>query len=89
MKESDLVFAIGSSLTITNYGITIPEGKNIVHSTNNIEDINKDYSVEYGLVGDSKMVLESLLLELENSQESIEKFVQNREQNIIYASYPA
>ena len=83
LKESDLVFAIGSSLTITNYGITIPEGKNIVHSTNNIEDINKDYSVEYGLVGDSKMVLESLLFELENSQESIEKFVQNREQNII------
>ena len=83
LKESDLVFAIGSSLTITNYGITIPEGKNIIHSTNNIDDINKDYSVEYGLLGDSKMVLDSLLYELQSNKENIEKFVQNREQTII------
>jgi len=58
---SDTVFAIGSSLTITNYGITIPEGKKIIHSTNNYEDINKDYDVEIPLLGDSKLVLKKMI----------------------------
>ncbi|MEC8440317.1 MAG: thiamine pyrophosphate-requiring protein [Chloroflexota bacterium] len=58
---SDTVFAIGSSLTITNYGITIPDGKKIIHSTNNYEDINKDYDVEIPLLGDSKLVLQKMI----------------------------
>ncbi len=58
---SDTVFAIGSSLTITNYGITIPNGKKIIHSTNNYEDINKDYDVEVPLLGDSKLVLQKMI----------------------------
>ena len=58
---SDTVFAIGSSLTITNYGITIPSGKKIIHSTNNYEDINKDYDVEIPLLGDSKLVLQKMI----------------------------
>jgi thiamine pyrophosphate-dependent acetolactate synthase large subunit-like protein len=58
---SDTVFAIGSSLTITNYGITIPNGKKIIHSTNNYEDINKDYDVEIPLLGDSKLVLQKMI----------------------------
>ena len=49
LGDSDTIFAIGSSLTITNYGITIPSGKKIIHSTNNYEDINKDYNVEIPL----------------------------------------
>ena len=83
LNNSDLVFAIGSSLTITNYGITIPEGKKIIHSTNNIEDINKDYSVECGLLGDSKMVIKSLLNELNNDKENVQNFVQSREKVIL------
>ena len=48
-------------MTITNYGITIPEGKKIIHSTNNYEDINKDYDVEIPLLGDSKLVLQKMI----------------------------
>ena len=61
LGNSDTVFAIGSSLTITNYGITIPDGKRIIHSTNNSEDINKDYDVEIPLLGDSKLVLQKMI----------------------------
>ena len=64
---SDTVFAIGSSLTITNYGITIPEGKKIIHSTNNYEDINKDYDVEIPLLGDSKLVLQKMIECIKNN----------------------
>ena len=61
LGDSDTVFAIGSSLTITNYGITIPKGKRIIHSTNNSDDINKDYDVEIPLLGDSKLVLQKMI----------------------------
>lgn len=61
LGSSDTIFAIGSSLTKTNYGITIPDGKKIIHSTNNLEDINKDYSVEIPLFGDSKIVLKKMI----------------------------
>ncbi len=75
---SDTIFAIGSSLTKTNYGITIPEGKKIIHSTNNYEDINKDYSVEIGLVGDSKIILQKMIecvkSEFSKNQEDFQKY---------------
>ena len=64
---SDTVFAIGSSLTITNYGITIPEGKKISHSTSNYEDINRDYDVEIPLLGDSKLVIQKMIECIKNN----------------------
>ena len=67
LGDSDTIFAIGSSLTITNYGITIPDGKNIIHSTNNYEDINKDYDVEVSLLGDSKLVLQKMIECIKNN----------------------
>ena len=67
LGESDTIFAIGSSLTITNYGITIPNGKKIIHSTNNYEDINKDYDVEVSLLGDSKLVLQKMIECIKNN----------------------
>ena len=67
LGDSDTIFAIGSSLTITNYGITIPGGKNIIHSTNNYEDINKDYDVEVSLLGDSKLVLQKMIECIKNN----------------------
>ena len=67
LGDSDTIFAIGSSLTITNYGITIPSGKNIIHSTNNYEDINKDYDVEVSLLGDSKLVLQKMIECIKNN----------------------
>ena len=34
LNKSDVVIAIGTSLTKTPYGRDLPEGKNIIHSTN-------------------------------------------------------
>src|SRR2546423_965751 len=44
MAKADLVFAVGSSLTRTSFGPSVPAGKTIIHSTNDASDINKDYS---------------------------------------------
>lgn len=64
LKESDVLFAVGASLTKTNYGIDIPAGKFLIHSTNNPEDIAKEYGTDIGLGGDAKLVLEAVLDEV-------------------------
>jgi acetolactate synthase I/II/III large subunit len=64
MKKSDVVMAIGSSLTITNFGPSIPPGKTIIHSTNDAGDINKEYRVHHAVVGDAGLVIDALIAEI-------------------------
>ncbi len=61
LRYADVVFAVGSSLTITNFGPNPPAGKRIVHSTNDDQDVNKDHRVECAMIGDAKLALEQLL----------------------------
>ncbi|MDK1025000.1 MAG: thiamine pyrophosphate-requiring protein [Gammaproteobacteria bacterium] len=64
LGESDLVCAIGSALTRTGFGIDIPDNKTLIHSTVSSEDINKDYTVDIGMVGDAKLTLELMIDEV-------------------------
>ena len=64
MKRADLVMAIGSSLTRTNFGPGVPAGKTIIHSTNDPGDINKEYSVDHAVVGDAALVIDALIAEV-------------------------
>ena len=56
MRKADVVMAIGSSLTITNFGPAVPAGKTIIHSTNDAGDINKEYRADLAVVGDAGLV---------------------------------
>ena len=58
---ADTVLAIGSGLTRTGFGLPIPGGKFLIHSTTSVEDINKDYAADLGLVGDAKLTLEAMI----------------------------
>src|SRR5580658_5548958 len=53
MKKADVVMAIGSSLTITNFGPAVPAGKTIIPSTNDAGDINQEYRADLAVVGDA------------------------------------
>ncbi|HJN49463.1 MAG: thiamine pyrophosphate-requiring protein [Pseudomonadales bacterium] len=64
LGESDLVFAVGSGLTRTGFGIAIPAGKRLIHATVSAEDINKDYSADIGMVGDAKLTLQMMIDEV-------------------------
>ena len=64
LEESDVLFAVGSSMTRTSYGQPIPDGKVIIHNTESIEDINKDYSVDVGLPGDAGLTLRAMIEEV-------------------------
>ena len=64
LQESDVLFAIGSSMTRTSYGQPIPDGKVIIHNVESIDDINKDYFVDVGLPGDAKLTLQAMIAEV-------------------------
>ena len=63
MAKADLVLAIGTSLTRTPFGPGVPPGKAIIHSTNEADDINKDYRVAQAVIGDAGLVLDALIAE--------------------------
>lgn len=64
LEKADLVFAVGTSLTRTAYGKSIPPGKTIVHSTVDSSDVNKDYQSDYSILGDAKLTLRGLAEEI-------------------------
>jgi len=64
MGRADLILAIGSSLTVTNFGPSVPPGKTIIHSSNDPSDINKEYRADHALVGDAALVIDALITEL-------------------------
>ena len=64
LQESDVLFAVGSSMTRTGYGQPIPDGKVIIHNVESIEDINKDFSADVGLPGDAKLTLQAMIEEV-------------------------
>tara|TARA_Y100001970_G_scaffold75753_2_gene96010 strand:- start:7302 stop:8933 length:1632 start_codon:yes stop_codon:yes gene_type:complete len=66
LDESDLILALGTSLTRTPYARTIPEGKTIIHNVVSVEDINKDYNVEISLPGDTKETIKLLIDEIKS-----------------------
>ena len=66
LQESDVLFAVGSSMTRTGYGQPIPGGKVIIHNVETIDDINKDFSVDVGLPGDAKLALQAMIAEVKS-----------------------
>jgi acetolactate synthase-1/2/3 large subunit len=64
MSRADLILAIGSSLTVTNFGPAVPPRKTVIHSSNDPSDINKEYRADHALVGDAALVIDALITEL-------------------------
>ena len=59
--RSDLVFGIGSSFTKHGMCMNIPPGKTMIQATNDAGDVNKDYNIDYPIVGDAKLVLRQMI----------------------------
>jgi acetolactate synthase-1/2/3 large subunit len=68
VAKADVVFAIGSSLTRTPFGPSVPSGKTIIHSTNEPSDIHKEYRPDLGVVGDAGLVLDAIIAEVEKQK---------------------
>ncbi len=63
LDECDLLFGVGTSLSTTAYGITVPEDNQIVHSTLDPTDIDKEVESDHAIVGDARLTLEAMVEE--------------------------
>lgn len=70
LKEADLILGIGCSFTSTNYGVAMPAGKTIIHSTVDATDVNKDVGCALAVLGDAKLALAALIEEVSRTQKS-------------------
>jgi len=57
LRDADLVFAIGTSLSQHGMVTPLPAGKQIIHATNDSIDLYKGYSIDFPILGDAKLVL--------------------------------
>ena len=64
LQNSDVIFGIGCSFTSTNFGVTMPKGKTVVHATLDPMDLNKNQVSQYALVGDAALTLDALIAEM-------------------------
>ncbi|RPI43491.1 MAG: thiamine pyrophosphate-requiring protein [Betaproteobacteria bacterium] len=61
LKEADLVFAVGSSLSKHNMCANIPGRKIIIHNTADAIDLNKGYYADHPVLGDARLVLRQFI----------------------------
>jgi len=66
IQESDVVLALGSSLSLNSYTLRVPSGKTVIHNTNAPDDINKETACDIALVGDARLTIEALIHELKS-----------------------
>lgn len=64
LEESDLILALGSSMTQSHYGQSVRGKKIVIQNTDNAADLNKNESVDIGLIGDTRLTLDALLEEV-------------------------
>jgi acetolactate synthase-1/2/3 large subunit len=61
MRESDVLFGIGTSFTIQGMVTPYPSGKIMIHATNDPVDLHKDYIADHPLLGDARIVLRQMI----------------------------
>lgn len=61
LDNCDVLFGIGCSFTETNFGISMPKGKVVIHTTLDPNHLNKDVRCHYGLIGDAKLALRAMI----------------------------
>lgn len=61
MSQADVVFGIGTSLTKHGMVMNVPAGKTLIHATNASIDLDKNYAVDYPILGDAKLVLQQFI----------------------------
>jgi len=61
LDNCDVLFGVGCSFTETNFGISMPKGKTVIHTTLDPDHLNKDVRAQYGLIGDAKLALRAMI----------------------------
>ncbi len=63
LDQADVIFAIGCSLSETSFGVSLPKGKCLIHSTLDPADFNKSAPCSDAMMGDAQLTLRMLIKE--------------------------
>ena len=63
LQSTDFVLGIGTSFIINSFTVPMPSQAIKAQVTNTPEDLNRDFRIQYGAVGDAKLVLQQLIEE--------------------------
>ena len=63
LDHSDVIFGIGCSFTETAFGVPMPAGKTMIHSTLDEAHLNKDIYADVAVLGDASLVLDAMIAE--------------------------
>jgi thiamine pyrophosphate-dependent acetolactate synthase large subunit-like protein len=66
LHNADVIFGIGCSFATSNFAVSMPENKIIVHATLDPTDVNKSVPVHHVLIGDAGLTLEALVKEVKD-----------------------
>jgi thiamine pyrophosphate-dependent acetolactate synthase large subunit-like protein len=66
LDKADVIFGVGCSFTETNFGVAMPKGRTVIHSTLDPNHLNNNVEVSQGLVGDAALTLDALLIALDD-----------------------
>jgi acetolactate synthase I/II/III large subunit len=61
LGQADVVLAVGTSLTKHGMATPMPSGKTFIHVTNDERDLHKNFSAQYPILGDAKLVLRQFI----------------------------
>jgi acetolactate synthase-1/2/3 large subunit len=63
LDNSDVIFAVGASLSQTSFGVQMPRDKTVIHNTLDAMDVNKNLVAAHALLGDAKLTLAAMIRE--------------------------
>ena len=66
LDKADVIFGVGCSFTETNFGVAMPKGRTVIHSTLDPNHLNNNVEVSQSLVGDAALTLDALLTALDD-----------------------
>ena len=64
LQSTDFILGMGTSFTRVVFNASMPAGIPLAQVTNCPEDLNKDYSISLGAIGDAKVVLRQMIEEV-------------------------
>jgi acetolactate synthase-1/2/3 large subunit len=64
LASTDFVLGVGTSFTLNTFTAAMPRNTPMAQVTNCAEDLNKDYDIGYGAIGDAKIVLRQMIEEV-------------------------
>lgn len=64
IKKTDFVLGIGSSFSVSTFNAPLPNNVPLAQITNCSEDVNKAYPIDYGAIGDARIVIQQVIDEV-------------------------